>query len=66
MGGIHALDWTLTFGVILLGLFLAVHFKKQYNIKRREFFAASFFVAALSVIVTSGYHVLRGLLLLSP
>ena len=42
------LDWALVIGVCALGWFLAVRFKAKYNVRRRDFFAVSFYVAGLA------------------
>ena len=60
------LDWALVIGVCALGWFLAVRFKAKYNVRRRDFFAVSFYVAGLASIITGVYHILRGLLFLTP
>ena len=66
MARISALDWTLVLGVLLLGWFLAVFLKSKYKVPKREFFVFSSFVAGLAAILIGVYHVLRGLLGLSP
>ena len=66
MSHITVLDSALVLGICVLGWFLAVRLKTKYNVARRDFFAVSFFVAGLSVIVIGVYHLLRGLLIVSP
>lgn len=67
MSNITGLDWLFFFlGVVLLGWLLAIYCKKRYNIKRREFFVASFYVAGIAIVLIGAYHLLRGFLLLSP
>ena len=66
MSHISILDWVLLLGIVLLGWFLAVYFKKKYNIFKRDFLIASFFVAGLTAIIIGAYHLLRGMLMLTP
>jgi hypothetical protein len=63
---IGVLDWALVGGVAVLGLVLALHFKKKYGVRKRDFTIGSFYVAGLTAIIIAVYHILRGLLLLSP
>jgi len=66
VASIGALDWALVIGVGLLGWVLAVHFKKKYSVRKRDFFIGSLYVAGLTAILIGVYHLLRGLLLLTP
>ena len=66
MVSIGALDWALVVGVGMLGWVLAIHFKKKYAVRRRDFFIGSLYVAGLTALIIAVYHILRGLLLLSP
>ena len=66
VANIGVLDWALVIGVGLLGWLLGIHFKKKYNIRRRDFIIGSLYVAGLAAIIVVAYDILRGLLLLSP
>lgn len=66
MVSIGALDWALVVGVGIFGWVLAIHFKKKYGVRKRDFFIGSLYVAGLTAIIIAVYHILRGLLLLSP
>ena len=66
MVNIGALDWTLVGGVGVLGWVLAIHFKKKYGLRKRDFVTGSLYVAGLTAIIIAVYHILRGLFLLSP
>lgn len=66
MINIGALDWTLVGGVGVLGWVLAIHFKKKYGLRKRDFVTGSFYVACLTAIIIAVYHILRSLLSLSP
>jgi hypothetical protein len=57
---VSTLEWALVVGVVLLGCFLAVHFKKKYKIDMRDFLGSSFYVAALAAILIGLYEMLRG------
>jgi hypothetical protein len=66
MNRLDPLDWALLIGVCLLGWFLAVYLKSKYKIQKRDFFMVSIFVSALASLLIAAYHVLRGLLSLTP
>lgn len=66
MNKLDSLDWTLFIGVCLLSWFLAVYLKNKYKIQKRDFFMVSVYIAALASILIGAYHVIRGLVSLSP
>jgi len=66
MVNIGVLDLALVVGVVALGWFLAIYFKSKYKISKRDFLAGSFYVAGLTAIIIAAYHILRGMLFLSP
>ena len=63
---LDTLDWMLLAGVCLLGSFLAVYLKSKYKIQKRDFIMVSIYVAGLASVLIGAYHLLRGLLSLSP
>ena len=60
------LDWALVFGVALFGSFLSIYLKAKYKVEKRDFIMVSLFVAALAAVLIGAYHLLRGMLALSP
>lgn len=66
MANISAIDLALAVGLVLLGWLLAVYFKSKYKVPKREFFAFSFFVAGLAIMLIWAYHMLRTVRYLFP
>ena len=59
MSGFSILDWSLVFGVFVLGTFVAIDVEKKYKVAKLDFFFVTFYVACLATLLVGLYHLLR-------